>query len=78
MNDLREVVFKSLYGGERNIDKPMFVTSFHQLGDAAAVIDVHDDEPAFLPVHANNLSQRRDLSGNAIRFNNNAGNVGTH
>ncbi|MGA7244109.1 MAG: hypothetical protein WBX19_13045 [Terracidiphilus sp.] len=55
MNGLGEIVFEHLHGCERGMYKAMLATSFHQLGDAAIPIDVHDNEQAGLPGHTDNF-----------------------
>ena len=71
-------MFEGLNRIEGNIDKPVLAGPFHELGDAAIVIDLHNHKQSGFSVRAYDLTQERDFSGTTIRFNNNAGNGGTH
>lgn len=72
MNGLGDIALKRLYGSKRNIEKPMLACPFHELGDAAIAIDMHDDEQAGFSAQTDNLTQQGDFRGTTIRFDNNA------
>lgn len=43
-NRMRQGTVEGAHRRKRHIDKPMFAASFHELDDAAAMIDMHDYE----------------------------------
>jgi hypothetical protein len=78
MNRMRQGPIESAQRCKRHIDKPMPASSFHQLSNAASMIDMHDNEQTVRAGHLDNLTRCGDFFGTTIRFNNNAGNIGTH
>jgi len=77
-NRLRQGTIEGAHRRKRHINKPMFAASFHELDNAAAMIDMHDDEQAGSVVHLDNLPRYGDFFGTTIRFDNNTGNGGIH
>ncbi|HMG87698.1 MAG TPA: hypothetical protein VK574_18330 [Terracidiphilus sp.] len=77
-NHLGQISLERANRSERNIDKPMLSASFHELRNAMISIDIHHNEKAASSVDLDDLPQDRDFAGMPIRFNNNAGYIGTH
>jgi len=44
VNLLRQGAIEGAQRNKRDIEKPMFAASLHQLGNAALAIDIHHDE----------------------------------
>jgi hypothetical protein len=63
VNHLGKISLERVHGIEGNIDKTMLAASFHELGNAAKSVDVHDDEEAVSSGNPDDLTQERDLSG---------------
>jgi len=57
VNRVRQGAIEGAQRCKRYVDKPMLASSFHQLSNAAAMIDSHDDEQAGSVGHLDNFTR---------------------